>query len=562
MNPQVDALTKSKFQNHTILVVEDNPANLWVISDFLKLSGFQVLAADDGESALKKAQYVRPDLVLLDVSMPGMDGYETCRRLKAMDIIKDIPVLFMSARAKAEDKVKGFELGAVDFLSKPIQNEEILARVTTHLRIRDLTRSLQKQNMHLEASGEVGRQVTSILEVDMLLIEVVRRVQPKFDYYFVSIWLLNESKDALVLKAGAGRKGMKTPKLGDCIPLDLANSIVSWVSRTGQSYLTYDVKNDSRYLAAEMLPNTRSEVAFPLRISGQVIGVLDIQSDHMATFKLEDGTILQGLANQIAVAFRNAQLYELEKQVRQVEEKRATELAELNASKDKFFAIISHDLRTPFQALLGNAELLTLAAGTLSTKEIKEMSNSIYYSAKNAFDLLDNLLQWSRLQQGKMPYAPETIDLKALTDQSVELLIDRAEQKAINLINAVEPNTIAYVDEQMIDTVIRNLISNALKFTPDGGEVKVVVNGSQAGFVQVAVADTGIGISPEDMEKLFKIGVHHSTAGTASEVGTGLGLIMCQDMVEQNGGQIWVESEIGQGTEVKFTVPVNGEAKA
>ncbi len=559
MDLNLQATTEAALQNYTVLVVDDDPTNLAVISDYLKVAGFHILVARDGESALKRTQYVLPDIILLNVTMAKMDGFETCRRLKTIDVISDIPVIFMSALANAADKVRGFEVGAVDYITKPIQYEEVLVRVTTHLKIRDLTHSLDKQKTRLEATSQVGQQVASILEVDTLLVEVAKLIQDKFGYYFVGIWLLPEPKETLVLQASAGQAGLNTKaQLGDQIPLDMLHSIVAWVYRTGQSYLTFDVKDDPRYLATKALPNTRSEVAFPLQVRDEVIGVLDIQSNKMKTFTVKDGPILQGLANQIAIAIRNARLYELEKELRQIETEKATELAELNANKDKFFTIISHDLRTPFQALLGNAELLSLVAQDTPPDQIQGMADSIYFSAKNAFDLLDNLLQWSRLQRGKMECVPTHIDLKELAGQSIDLLLERADQKEIQLLNTIQPETMAYIDEYMIDMVLRNLISNALKFTPAGGKVQVIANGSNPEVVEISVADTGMGMSAEDLNKLFKVDVHHSTLGTASEVGTGLGLIMCQEMVEKNGGKIWVESQLNIGTTVKFTAPVYG----
>ena len=216
-----------------------------------------------------------------------MDGVETCRRLKAIEEISDIPVIFMSALSSAEDKVRGFAVGAVDYMTQPIQYEEVIARVTTHLKIRDLTRSLNKQKTRLEATRQVGQQVASILEVDTLLTQVVNLIQDKFGYYFVGIWLLSEQKNSLILQANAGHAGLNTKdQLGDQIPLGRPHSIVAWVCRTGQSYLTFDVKGDPKYLATKTLPNARSEVAFPLQVRDEVIGVLDIQSDKMKTFTL------------------------------------------------------------------------------------------------------------------------------------------------------------------------------------------------------------------------------------------------------------------------------------
>jgi two-component system sensor histidine kinase/response regulator len=219
-------------------------------------------------------------------------------------------------------------------------------------------------------------------------------------------------------------------------------------------------------------------------------------------------------------------------------------------------------LRNPFNSLLGNAQLLAQMIDRWSQQDIQEMSQSIYSQAKAAHRLLENLLTWSQLQRGRIEYDPGPVELHQLAGNTVALLQKVAQDKQIRLEQTIERDLFIYADEYMIDTIIRNLTSNALKFTPEGGQV--TLSARQNGFspdneatdwVEVSVRDTGVGISQEDIDKLFKIEVHHTTPGTAKEKGTGLGLILCQEMVEKNGGRIWVESELGQGTTVKFTMP-------
>lgn len=254
-----------------------------------------------------------------------------------------------------------------------------------------------------------------------------------------------------------------------------------------------------------------------------------------------------------------------------------TNLRELNASKDKFFSIVSHDLRSPFGPLLGMTELLSEIADTLPPDDLKDMTATIHKSARNVFNLLENLLQWSTLQRGKMPCHPSQCDLREVADGTVELLRGNSQAKGVVLGNAVPAGLFVWADENMLATVIRNLTSNALKFTPADGQVTIaarlikMVSDSSAeqvsaempdpspviALVEVAISDTGLGMNQETVDKLFNIDVHHTTLGTAQEKGTGLGLIICQEMVQKNGGKIWVESELGQGTTVKFTIPLD-----
>jgi PAS domain S-box-containing protein len=234
------------------------------------------------------------------------------------------------------------------------------------------------------------------------------------------------------------------------------------------------------------------------------------------------------------------------------------ELTKLNGMKDKFFSIVAHDLRGPFLPLIGNAELLSEIGSDLSSQQVQDMSTSIHRSARNVFDLLENLLQWSRMQMGRMECEPVRIDLNELVKRSVRLLSENASSKKIALQNEVVDQLFVYTDEHMLDTIIRNLVSNALKFTPEGGTVTIkdAISDDNDKQIEISIVDTGIGINEEDLAKLFKIDVHHTTLGTDNEQGTGLGLIMCKDMVEQNGGDIWVSSEVGKGTIFTFTVPV------
>ena len=379
-------------EDYTILIVDDNDTNLSIISDYLRSYNFQILVAQNGERAIKTAKDKAPDLILLDVMMPGLSGFDTCKKLKSQVETQDIPVVFITALSNTEAKLNAFESGGADYVSKPFQREEIFIRVTNQLKIRNLTRQLQNQ-----------------------------------------------------LKR--------------------------------------------------------------------------------------------------------------EKELRQIEAQKAQELVELNANKDKFFSIVAHDLKGPFNPVLGLTELMASMADQFSPAEIQEMSRGIYQAARNVYDLLDNLLQWSRIQGGRLTYDPVNVDLVEIVDRNVKLLKQSAIEKNIQLYNYVNSPVFAYADENMVFTIIRNLSSNAMKFTPIGGAVSISAHANEAKQVEIAISDTGIGISPQDQEKLFKMDTHHTTRGTNEEQGTGLGLILCKEMVERNTGELWIESVVEQGTTVKFTLP-------
>ena len=389
----------------TILVIDDNTTNLNILLDYLNELSYRVLIAPSGEQALQRLQYARPDVILLDIMMPGIDGFETCRRLKADDATKDIPVIFMTALTETVDKVRGFSVGGVDYITKPFQHEEVLARVKTHLTIRKLQQELRQQNETLE-----------------------------------------------------------------------------------------------RY--AEMLAQKNDELKA-----------------------------------------KNAELDEKNGQ-----------LNLLNADKDKFFSIIAHDLRNPIGALRELPQLIAENLDNYSKDELRRLITMQRDAARNLFELLENLLTWSRMQRGLIDFNPEPIQVSALVQRSIALLMPSAAQKAITLTQAVNPSLLGMADHKMIDAVVRNLISNAIKFTNQGGTIEVSGNDDGA-FMTIAVKDNGVGIGEQFLPKLFRIDEQYRRTGTANERGTGLGLILCKEFVERNGGEIRVESKVGNGSTFSFTLP-------
>lgn len=373
----------------TILVVDDNPTNLQVLLESLKRTGFKILVARTGENAIQQAEYGKPDLILLDVMMPGIDGFETCRRFKTLDAFKEIPIIFMTALTDTTDKLKGFQAGGVDYVTKPLQHEEVLARVVTHLTIRRLQQESREQHLAL-------------------------------------------------------------------------------------------------------------------------------QEQH-------------------------------------------AQLQALNASKDKFFSIISHDLRSPLSSVLVGLRLLTDPESRVSESEKEEILHDSRRTVEQLYSLLDNLLVWSRLQRGLMEYAPKQIDLQPLFERNATLFAANAEQKQIAIRQTVTAPIFAFADSQMIDTVIRNLISNALKFTEARGAITLSACQNDQN-VEITVADTGIGMDAEAVAKLFRLDVRYNQLGTAGEKGTGLGLNVCKEFAEKNGGSIAVESVVGAGTTFRVTLPKSSPA--
>lgn len=230
------------------------------------------------------------------------------------------------------------------------------------------------------------------------------------------------------------------------------------------------------------------------------------------------------------------------------------QLQDSNATKDKFFSIIAHDLKNPFNSILGLTNVLIDEYQKFDKNEIEHTLNTIKRSSEKAFELLENLLLWANSQTGQIIFNPQEFNLQTSLEEIIALLEVQAARKKIRIVIGCAADCLAFGDKQMVQTILRNLISNAIKFTPHGGEVVVSATRSDDHY-EITVKDNGVGIAERDIPKLFKIESKYSTSGTAKEKGTGLGLILCKEFIEKHGGKIWVESEHGKGSRFIFTLP-------
>ena len=234
------------------------------------------------------------------------------------------------------------------------------------------------------------------------------------------------------------------------------------------------------------------------------------------------------------------------------------QLLQLNADKDLFISILAHDLRSPFTALLGLSDLLIENIRKYNIQEIESILNHIKDASNETFALLEDLLNWTRTQSGKISFNPRNIKFADICNHVLETLNTYALAKNITINNTTPDHVYVYADNDMLKTVMRNLVSNAIKFTNIGGSI--IINAEEiSGFTVISVSDNGVGIEPDRLNKLFDISQRQTTKGTAMEPGTGLGLILCKEFVEKNGGKIWVESEYGKGSHFKVTIPKNKE---
>ncbi len=320
----------------------------------------------------------------------------------------------------------------------------------------------------------------------------------------------------------------------------------------------YQLENQQQEV--EILRKERRINAITLRenrnltyLMGILIGVLLILAIVLISrYRIKQrASRVVGARNQ-TIRTQNAALQEANQKLTASE----ADLRNLIATKDKFFTLVSHDLRGPLNSLTGLFEVLIKHIDHFEKTELKKFVNDMNQTVKNVLNLVENLLHWSRTQRGGIRYEPQALSLQEVITNILPMVRSMAIHKNIDLHIASLPDSIIYADKNMIQFVLRNLIENAIKFTQEGGQIRVEAD-LQNNYVQIAVCDTGIGISPNDLPKLFRIDTYHTTNGTANESGTGLGLILCHEFVLKNGGQIGVESTLGSGTTFRFTIPAH-----
>ena len=361
-----------------LLVVDDVQTNVLLLKALLGKEGYGILVANNGQEALEVIRNENPDLILLDVMMPGMDGFEVAERLKSEEFRCEIPIIFLTALDDTQSIVNGFKLGAGDFISKPFRKEELMVRI--------------KHQLSLVAA-------------------------------------------------------------------------------------------------------------------------------------------------------------------RRIIEEKNEELRKTIAGRDKMYSVIAHDLRSPMASMkmLLNTIMMSVEKDKIDPDifDMLEMSNK---TSEEVFSLLDNLLKWTKSQLGKLTVIPQKLDISGLADGVVEVMNSGAEVKHIKLIRTDHESFFVYVDIEMIKSILRNLISNAVKFSNPDSEIKVGIK-AEDGKVIVSVTDSGKGIKKEDQHKLLKDSTHFTTYGTNSEEGSGLGLLLCRDFARKNGGELWFESEENLGSVFSFSLP-------
>ena len=450
-------------------------------------------------------------------------------------------------------------LGLQDSVETPLDEEDrelltaISLQVAEAMENARLLEQTQKRAVELETVAQVSSATANILESHQLLQAVVDLTKQSFDLYHAHIYLLDGEGRDLVLAAGSGRIGRQMAQEEWRIPVIQPRSLVARAARERKGIIVNDVQQDPTYLPNLLLPDTRSELAVPMIVGANLIGVLDVQSDALDAFTNDDVKIQSSLANQIAVALQNAILFEEQIQT-------ADQLREVDRLKSEFLASMSHELRTPLNSIIGFADVLLEGLDGDLNPRMEEDVRLIRSSGAHLRDLIGEILDMSKIEAGKMELRYEEVDFPHLAYE----VLAGAEKYAVthektNLaITADLDEDVKFVscDRTRMVQILNNLVSNAIKFTDEGG---VTLKASmEKDFLRVIVKDTGIGLSKENAAIVFEQFRQVDVTLTGHGGSTGLGLPITKSLVELHGGNIWVESELGIGSQFIFTIPLKG----
>ncbi len=323
--------------------------------------------------------------------------------------------------------------------------------------------------------------------------------------------------------------------------------------------LVEDARSDARFCNSPYVTRAERPIVFyvgaPIQTrDGHIIGTLCMMDSRPRRFSADEHDMLRIMANQVLAQMELYKNHQIMRTQMQALTAKHEELEQLNSSKDRFFSIIAHDLRAPFQGILGFSEVLANEFDEMSPSEIRNLALYLHDTAASAYKLLDNLLQWSMLESGKMRFHPKHIAIEDLFDEVEGSLVGVARQKGVQLLFQPALARTLYGDVNMVRTILQNLVNNAIKFTPANGRVEVKTLTGPGG-VCLKIRDTGVGMSRKQCQKLFSNDVHDSTRGTSGETGTGLGLVLTRQFVQRHGGTLEVQSTPGQGTTITVCFP-------
>jgi signal transduction histidine kinase/DNA-binding response OmpR family regulator len=569
-----------------IMVVDDDLSSLRMMNNILSEHGYQVRPAGDGRLALRSIEKVAPDLILLDIKMPGMDGYEVCRRLQADEKSRKIPVIFISALEETAEKIQGFKAGAVDFITKPYEAQEVLARVRTHLRLRELTEHLEEEVKFFENLELVDRAIRQSNNAEQMPRKVIQTVVSIFDCD--RAWLLYpcdpeaptfrvpvevcrpeypgvyKFKNEMPMKPGAAQ-----------VCADALRADGPLVYGPQAEHQVYKELTDQFGVLSQMTLALSPKVGKPWLFGMHQCSRPRIWTDEEQKLFNEIGRrLVDGLSTMQSIKnFRESEA-ELKRHRDKLEEgikERTAELAEAkesaeaaNQAKSSFLANMSHELRTPLSVIMGYSQLMQKEV--LSPTEQQEYLDTINRNGEHLLALINEVLEISKIEAGQLTVERATFDLTALFRDLERLFDSSVDAKGLffEVIGIDDVPRYVTTDEHKLRQVMVNIVGNAVKFTEQGGiTVRVAAKDETADAMRlvVEVQDTGVGIAEDEMDQVFAY-LEQTASGRAKKSGTGLGLAISRNYVRKMGGDITVTSKEGKGSTFRFEIDIKKGDKA
>lgn len=547
-----------------IIIADDRLENRYMLESLLKGVDYKISTAKNGSEALTLARKSPPDLIITDILMPVMDGFTLCKEWRKDEALKKIPFIFYTAAyTNPQDINYARRLGADRYLIKPQEPSEFLSIIKQLLYESEL--GMIDSMPVLEKS-----ETENLMEYNAVLF---RKLEDKLAQTELSDRRLKEYAAELeqnIQKLKLSEENLRqTHDYLDNL-INYANApIIVWnpqfnIIRTNQAF-----EHLTGYNSGEVLGHSL-DMVFPEatkheslrqieKTSGSQHQSLEIpiltKNNEIRIILWNSASIYDRKGKQVISTIAQGQDITERKHSEEALKASEAKLKDLNATKDKFFSIIAHDLRSPFNGILGFSNMLKEEANELLPSSVMEYADLINKAALQVFRLLDNLLNWARVQQGQLSYNPTPLALKDVAGEVIGMLVDNANTKMITVKDNIPSGLMVTADGDMLKSVVRNLVSNAIKFTPENGEIELdAVEHDQQ--VEISVKDNGKGIPGDNLGKLFNIDTNFTTRGTAGEEGTGLGLILTKEFVEKQHGKVWAESKEGQGSVFHFTLPL------
>lgn len=537
--------------NPLILIADDDRNNRELLTRMLKREGFRTDTAEDGTAAVQRARDLLPDLVLLDVQMPGLTGFEVLHELRKEERTARIPVVVITAAARDPlDVVKGLGLGADDYLLKPFNPAELVARLTTKLRAHQLEENLRRRTEELEALVRVGRELNRGLALEDLADRLLTVVVEQFSAGKALLVLFSGQKRVLERQRGLGKS--KADWLG-------ADTLGAYARGRDESVLISDIATDGRIKSIIGNTTCLSGIATPLKHQGETHGVLVLGDERLSHFSSHDLRVLRSIAEQAALAIRNAQLYEqLQNYAQGLESMVATRTAALQSAQSQLMraeklaalgtlaAGVAHEVNNPLQPILSSLEMAMedIDAGRPVERELLEYAVNDVVRIKR---IVSNLLDFARPTQS--PDVLASTDVNTLVNEVLSLANKQLQVHGIKVHTEFGTPRRISANRDQLKQVLLNLIVNAMDAMTNGGQLRISTS-EHENFAAVVVSDSGAGIPQETLQKIF------DPFFTTKPSGTGLGLSVSHSIIEGHGGNIAVSSEKGKGTTFTVRLPI------